>query len=98
MPPMATYEEVDQLGAPELRFRQACQFYTLFKDNHGAEVDPLDTRFLWICHADAFLILLVSLKDLVTADQRKALQYSDLFRRNPNTHKSVANPGNPGKP
>ncbi len=59
----ATYDDVDNLEGAELRFRQARQFYLLFKYHHGPGVVPTDTRFLWICYADAFLMTLVSLKD-----------------------------------
>jgi len=100
MTPMAHYEEIDRLGAPELRFRQACQFYTLFDEHHGEGVDPLDTRFLWMCYADAFLMMIVSLKDLVTTDQREALKNSDLFRmitvlRNVTVHQAVISTASP---
>jgi hypothetical protein len=100
MPPLATYEELDTLDPVELRFRQACQFHTLFKANQGADVDPLDTRFLWICFADAFLMTLVSLKDLVPASKQDSLKGSDLFRmiavlRNVTVHRAVVSLNSP---
>ena len=93
-------EEIDNLTPAELRFRQACQFYVLFKEHHGPSVDPLDTRLFWMCYADAFLMTLVSLKDLVSPDQKKALNGSDLFRmmtvlRNVTVHQAVVSKGSP---
>jgi hypothetical protein len=94
MTPLATYEEIDRLGTSELRLRQACQFCALFDEHHGESVDPLDTRFMWMCYADAFLMMIVSLKDFVTTDQQKALKNNDLFRmitvlRNVTVHRAV---------
>jgi hypothetical protein len=80
MPMLASYEEIDSPSPVELCFRQACQFYVLFKEHHGPSLDPLDTRLFWMCHADGFLMTLVSLKELVNADQEMALNGSDLFR------------------
>ena len=74
MPMLASYDEIDSLNPVELRFRQACQFYVLFKEHHGPSVDPLDTRLFWMCHADGFLMTLVSVKDMVSADQKKGAQ------------------------
>jgi hypothetical protein len=100
MTPMATYDEIDNLSGPELRFRQACQFFALFDLHHGETVDPLDTRFLWMCYADAFLTLLVSLKDHVTSAQKAALNNNDLFRmmtvlRNVTVHQAVVSTASP---
>jgi hypothetical protein len=80
MPMRASYEEIDSLSPVELCFRTACQFYVLVDDRHGPSLDPQDTRLFWMCHADGFLMALVSLKDLVNADQKIALKGSDLFR------------------
>ena len=100
MPMLASYEEIDTLSPVELRFRQACQFYVLFKEHHGPSADPLDTRFFWMCHADGFLMTLVSLKDLVPADRKMALIGSDLFRmmtvlRNVTVHQAIVSKGSP---
>jgi hypothetical protein len=100
MPMLASYEEIDSLSPVELRFRQACQFYVLFKEHHGPTVDPLDTRLFWMCHADGFLMTLVSLKDLMHADQKTVLNGSDLFRmltvlRNVTVHQAVVSKGSP---
>jgi hypothetical protein len=97
---MTTYEEVDNLNSAELRFRQACQFHALFKDYHGVGVDPLATRLLWMCYADAFLMMLVSLRDFVPQAQKNALNGSDLFRmmtvlRNVTVHRAVVAKGSP---
>jgi hypothetical protein len=98
--PLATYEEIDHLGAPELRLRQACHFYASFDKHHGEGVDPLDARFIWMCYADAFLMMIVSLKDLATTDQQEALKNSDLFRmitvlRNVTVHRAVVSTASP---
>jgi hypothetical protein len=100
MTPLVSYEEIDRVKPPELRFRQACQFYALFKENHGAGVDPLDTCFLWMCYADAFLMSLVSLKDVVNGDQREPLKNGELFcmmtvLRNVTVHQAVVSKSSP---
>jgi hypothetical protein len=98
--PMAAYDEIDNLNTAELRFRQACQFYALFKGHHGPSVDPQSGRFLWMCYADAFLMSIISLKDFVPEVQETALKASDLFRmmtvlRNVTTHRAVVSMGSP---
>jgi hypothetical protein len=97
---LATYDEVDNLESAELRFREACQFYALFKGHYGPGVDPQSTRFLWMCYADAFLMSLVSLKDAVPETQEMALKGSDLFRmmtvlRNVTVHRAVVSTRSP---
>jgi len=98
--PIAAYNEIDNLNTAELRFRQACQFYALFKRHHGPSVDPRSGRFLWMCYADAFLMSIISLKDFIPEVQETALKASDLFRmmtvlRNVTTHRAVVSMGSP---
>ena len=100
MPMLASYDEVANLESSELRFREACQFYKVFMGHHGPGLDPRATRFLWMCYADAFLMSLVSLRDVVTEAQELALKGSDLFRmvtvlRNVTIHRAVVSARSP---
>lgn len=70
MPMLASYEEIDNLSPVDPRFRQASQFHMLFKEHHGPGANLLDTRLFWMCHADGFLMTLVSLKVLVLRIRR----------------------------
>lgn len=70
--------EVYSLGPGEFRFKETCLFYTLFMDHHGPAAGLKDNRFLWMSYADAFLMALVSLQDLV--DPKPELYKSDTFR------------------
>jgi hypothetical protein len=86
-------DEVLSMSPAELRFREACQYYVLFKNHYGPEVGQKEQRFLWTCFADAFLMAVVSLKDLT--DKRSQLNAIDEFRlmtvmRNVTVHKIVA--------
>jgi hypothetical protein len=97
---LVTYEEIDSLESAELRFREACQFYELFKGHQGPGVDPRATRFLWMCYVDAFLMSIVSLKEIVPKVQEIALKGNDLFRmmtvlRNVTAHRAVVSMGSP---
>ena len=63
--PLVDDQEVHKYCPAEFRFLEACEFYALFKSHHGPAAGLRDNRFLWMCHADAFLMAIVSLKDLI---------------------------------
>src|SRR5208337_260104 len=91
-PPLVSDEEVYSLSPAELRFREACQFYALFKRYHGPDAGLKGNRFLWMCYVDAFLTAIVSVKDLTSL--RSQLNASDAFRfivvmRNITAHQAV---------
>ena len=95
---VATDDEVYSLDGAELRFREACQFYVLFKRHHGPQAGQADSRFLWVCYVDAFLMCIVSLKDLTA--KKTTLNACDLFRlmvvmRNLTAHKAVVSSQSP---
>ena len=96
--PLVCDEEVFSLPSAELRFRQACQFYVLFKEFHGPEAGLKGNRFLWMCQVDAFLTALVSLKDLTGL--RSQLNAISVFRflvvmRNITAHQAVVSSSSP---
>ncbi len=43
---LASDDEVLSMSPAELRFREACQFYVLFKSHYGPEVGQKGQRFL----------------------------------------------------
>ena len=63
--PLVDNPDVYKLSPAEFRFLQACQHYALFRCYHGPAAGLKDNRFLWMCHADAFLMAIVSLQDLI---------------------------------
>jgi len=97
-PPLVSDEEVYSLSPAELRFREACQFYALFKRYHGPDAGLKGNRFLWMCYVDAFLTAIVSVKDLTSL--RSQLNASDAFRfivvmRNITAHQAVVSVASP---
>ncbi len=98
LPPLVGDQEVYSLSPSELRFRQACQFYALFKTHHGPAAGLKDKRFYWMCYADAFLMSIVSLKDLMRP--KPLFNKSDTFRfvtvmRNVTVHQAVVSGSSP---
>ena len=96
--PLVSDEEVYSLPPAELRFRQACQFYVLFKRFHGPEAGLKGNRFLWMCQVDAFLTAIISLKDLTGL--RSQLNAISAFRflvvmRNITAHQAVVSASSP---
>ncbi len=63
--PLVDNLDVYKLSPAEFRFLEACQHYALFRCYHGPAAGLKDNRFLWMCHADAFLMTIVSLEDLI---------------------------------
>jgi len=63
--PLVDNLDVYKLSPAEFRFLEACQHYALFRCYHGPAAGLKDNRFLWMCHADAFLMAIVSLQDLI---------------------------------
>src|SRR5271157_145737 len=63
--PLVDNLDVYKLSPAEFRFLEACQHYALFRCYHGPTAGLKDNRFLWMCHADAFLMAIVSLQDLI---------------------------------
>jgi len=76
--PLVDDQEVHKYCPAEFRFLEACEFYALFKSHHGPAAGLRDNRFLWMCHADAFLMAIVSLKDLI--DPRPTFHKNDAFQ------------------
>ncbi len=95
--PVVADDDVFSLSDAELRFREACQFYSLFLAHAGPAATATGNRFLWMCYADAFFMAVASLKDLTP--HRAALNAEDKYRlivtlRNLTVHSVVA--GSPG--
>src|SRR5262249_38414372 len=93
LPPLVDDQLVYKCSPAEFRFLEACQFYALFKSHHGPIPGLKDNRFYWMCYADAFLMALVSLKDLI--DPKPAFHKNDAFRfltvmRNITVHEAAA--------
>jgi len=96
--PLASNQDVYSYSPAELRFREACQSYALFRSQHGPEAGLKDNRFLWMCYADAFLMSIVSVRDLTGL--RSQMSASDLFRfiivmRNVTVHQAVVSGSSP---
>lgn len=93
LPSMPSDQEMFSLPPGELRFREACYFLNIFLQTCGPQV-PLGNRFLWVANADAFLMAIVSIRDVDGGIYEKELKKRNLFRfvqvmRNLTTHHFV---------
>jgi hypothetical protein len=99
MPMLALYGEIDSLTPSSCASGRPASSSARQRAPR-AQPRPLDTRLFWMYHADGFLINLVFLKDPVNADQKSALNDTDLRRmmtvvRNATVHQVVVSKGSP---
>jgi hypothetical protein len=65
--------DILNMPPPKLRFQQALYFYERFKECCGSPTTQLTSWFHWLAYADAFLMALISLQDMVSPARRKKL-------------------------
>src|SRR5215510_10154081 len=65
--------EIPTIAPTELRFLQALYFYQEFEKSCGSPASPRHSWFHWIAYADAFLMAIISLKDMVSGKARRVL-------------------------
>jgi len=96
--PLVEDNEAYILTPGEFRFREACLYYTLYMNHHGPEAGLKDNRFRWMSFADAFLMMLVSIQDVM--NPKPELYKCDTFRflkvmRNITVHQAVVMASSP---
>jgi hypothetical protein len=93
-------EQLSKLPPQEVRLHEAFFMYEMFRLSCGQKplwlktFTPNETQFAWITYADAFLMMVASVEELVPWARRDRLRNSELFRfvlqlRNITVHKTV---------
>jgi hypothetical protein len=74
------YDEIlDKWSPAELRLHEALYFLRMFEHACGSEAS-MDRWLEWIANADAFVMALISVENLVSKEHKKDLNSLDAFR------------------
>ena len=76
------------MSLAELRFREACQFYALFKRYHGPDAGLKGNRFLWMCYVDAFLTATSGERSHLAKEPAQRERRLSVHRRHAKHHRS----------